>query len=181
MTGAVRIWTIGHSTHPIEDFITLLKNQGIEMVADVRSVPKSRHVPQFNREELARNLGSAGIDYLHMEALGGWRKPVPGSQNIGWRSPAFRGYADYMQTDEFVGAAAELMKLAEEKPTVVMCAEGLPFRCHRSIIADYLTAKEVEVMHIYPDGKVKPHTLTSFAVIKDGSVVYPSEGSEVEG
>lgn len=170
------VWTIGHSTHALEEFVSLLKGAGIEQVVDVRSVPRSRHVPQFNKDELAAGLPPEGIDYVHMEDLGGWRRPADDSPNTGWRNAGFRGYADYMQTDQFRRAASGLMSLAKKKRTAIMCAEGLPFRCHRSIIADYLTAHGLEVVHIYPDGKVKPHTLTPFARVRDGSVTYPPGG-----
>ncbi|MBE0428739.1 MAG: DUF488 domain-containing protein [Thermoleophilia bacterium] len=173
------IWTIGHSTHSFEEFVALLGTGGIRLVADVRSVPRSRHVPQFNREELAAALPAAGVEYLHMKDLGGWRRPVPDSVNSGWRSLGFRGYADYMQTDPFRRAATELISHAAGKQTAVMCAEGPPFRCHRLILSDYLVAQGVEVRHIYPDGSVKPHQLTRFAVIGDGRVTYPPEQGQL--
>lgn len=167
------LWTIGHSTHSFEEFAALLEKAGIERVVDVRSVPRSRHVPQFNRESLEKSLPSQGIEYIHMKSLGGWRKPDKDSINTGWRSAGFRGYADYMQTGEFAAAASELTRLAEEKRTAIMCAEAVPFRCHRSLIADYLKVHGIEVLHIYPDGRIETHELKPFAVVREGRVTYP--------
>lgn len=174
------IWTIGHSTHSLDEFISLLKGVGIERIVDVRTAPHSRHVPQFNREELARSLPAVCIDYIHMEDLGGWRRAAADSPNTGLRSPGFRGYADYMQSDQFAQAAAKLISLARERPTAVMCAEGLPFRCHRNLLCDYLTVQGVEVMHIYPDGKLKPHQLTPFALVEGRSITYPPAQGELK-
>ena len=167
------IWTIGHSTHTFEEFIELLKHvetnegaKGIARIVDVRTVPRSRHVPQFNREALEKALPAEGSEYIHMESLGGWR------------DAGFRGYADYMQTGEFAQAAAELIKLAEEKPTAIMCAEAVPFRCHRSLISDFLVTRGLEVLHIYPSGELKPHELTSFARVVEGRITYPSPADD---
>jgi uncharacterized protein (DUF488 family) len=168
------IYAIGHSTHPIDKFISLLKANGIRNVADVRTVPRSRHVPQFNQETLKTALKAEGVDYHHFKQLGGLRKPRRDSTNLGWKNSSFRGFADYMETDEFESGIAELIKLAEsEGPVAIMCAEALPWRCHRSLIADAFTARGLEVLQIDSRGNAKPHTLTSFARVKGGKVTYP--------
>ncbi|MCL4472956.1 MAG: DUF488 domain-containing protein [Actinobacteria bacterium] len=167
------LWTIGHSTHTLDEFIALLRNAGMQRVADVRSVPRSRRVPWFNKESLVDSLPAAGIAYIHTKNLGGWRKPRPDSINTGWRNAGFRGYADYMQSEEFTLAAAELAELAKKKPTAVMCAEAVPFRCHRSLIADFFTARGYEVLHIFPDGRMELHVMTPFAVVRQGKITYP--------
>jgi len=168
-----RIWTIGHSTHSLDEFLSLLDGAGIRRIVDVRSVPRSRRVPQFNKEALTEDLPAAGVEYIHMVELGGWRKPAGDSVNAGWRNAGFRGYADYAGTAAFTEALARLIGLAREKPTAVMCAESLPFKCHRTIISDYLGINGVEVLHIYPDGKQKPHVLTDFAMVGEGLITYP--------
>src|SRR5580658_3282374 len=132
----MRLLTIGHSTHPISKFEALLNAHGVEQVVDVRTIPKSRHNPQFNREALHRSLEDAGIAYLHMPGLGGLRHPRKDSINTGWKNPSFRGYADYMQTSAFEESLGILMRAASEKVTAIMCAEAVPWRCHRSLIAD---------------------------------------------
>jgi uncharacterized protein (DUF488 family) len=167
------IYTIGHSTHPIDTFIDLLKANGIVLLADVRTMPRSRWNPQFNSEALAASLENAGIDYIHIKALGGMRKPHKDSQNMGWRNEGFRGYADYMQTPEFEQALEKLIELSKEKTTAIMCAESVPWRCHRSLIADALTARQIPVLNIMPDGKISPHQLTAFAKVKNGRITYP--------
>ena len=178
LAAVTTIWTIGHSTHSFDEFVELLLGAGIERVLDVRTVPRSRHVPQFNREELEKTLPAAGIEYIHMKDLGGWRKAHKDSINNGWRNAGFRGYADYMQTKEFEQAAAELIRLAEQKPAAIMCAEAVPFRCHRSLISDYLITRGVEVLHIYPSGEAKPHEPTAFARVESGRITYPSPSDD---
>ena len=133
--------TIGHSTHSLESFVGLLRGHGVQRIADVRSIPKSRHVPQFNAEALEASLQAAGIGYTHIAALGGRRPSRKGSINTGWRNASFRGYADYMATPEFAQGLEELMGMAREETTAILCAEAVPWRCHRSLIADALVVR----------------------------------------
>ena len=167
------LYTIGHSTRKIEDFVSILKAHGIELLVDVRTVPRSRMNPQFNRESLPASLVEAGIAYEHRRHLGGLRKPKPDSTNMGWRNESFRGYADYMQTEEFAAALQELISLAAERRITVMCAESVPWRCHRSMIADAIVAAGHQAVHIMTQSKADPHKLTSFAVVDGGRVSYP--------
>jgi len=139
------IFTIGHSTHPIEEFVHLLQAHGVEQLIDIRTVPRSRTNPQFNRETLPNSLKAAGIGYLHMPALGGLRHPRADSPNTAWRNASFRGYADYMQTAEFAAAIDRLVELGSQTQVAIMCAEAVPWRCHRSLIADALVARGMEV------------------------------------
>lgn len=168
-----RLWTIGHSTRPIDEFLTLLKVYGIRQLVDVRTVPRSRHNPQFIREALALSLATADVNYQHSSQLGGLRKPRRDSINLGWRNASFRGYADYMQTDEFWSALEELTAYSRKQKTAIMCAEAVPWRCHRSLIADALLANQWEVYHILSGADAKPHQLTSFARIIDKQLWYP--------
>ena len=167
------ILTIGHSTHPIEAFLEMLRSHEVEQVADVRSIPMSRRHPQFNRERLAATLAAAGIAYIHMPALGGWRKPRPDSINTAWKNASFRGYADYMQTPEFDAGLAALTAAAGERRTAMMCAESLPWKCHRSLIADALTAHGTDVEHIFGANSRNPHVYTAIARIEGAAVTYP--------
>ena len=167
------ILTIGHSTRPIEDFITMLKAHGVERLVDIRTVPRSRTNPQFNRETLPESLKTAGIDYSHLGALGGLRHAKPDSLNTGWRNTSFRGYADYMQTSEFSEAVEELVEIAGKQQIAIMCAEAVPWRCHRSLVADALSARGISVEHIMSTTRRQPHTLTSFAKIEGQRVTYP--------
>jgi uncharacterized protein (DUF488 family) len=170
------IYAIGHSTHPIEEFISLLKSHGILIVADVRTVPRSRHVPQFNQESLKAALKAEGLNYRHFKQLGGLRKPRRDSTNLGWKNSSFRGFADYMETDEFESGIAEMIKLAEsDGPVAIMCAEALPWRCHRRILADAFVALGWTVLDIMPAGKTRPHELPPFAHVRTGQVTYPGE------
>ena len=176
MPSAVRtLWTIGHSTKPITEFLSLLNAHGIQRLVDVRTVPRSRYNPQFNSEALADSLAGAAIHYRHSAGLGGLRKPKRDSINTGWRNDSFRGYADYMQSDEFLKALAELMTDSRELRTAIMCAEAVPWRCHRSLIADALLTKGREVRHIMSEKKVDQHQLTSFATTENGQLRYPKE------
>jgi uncharacterized protein (DUF488 family) len=173
---ASTIWTIGHSNLPIEQFLELLGESSIAAVADVRRFPGSRRHPQFSQENLRRSLAQANIEYHHFPALGGRRtRRAANSINTAWRVEAFAAYADYMQTDEFRVALNELEDLARRRPTAIMCAEALPWRCHRRLIADALIAHDWQVLDIYAAGTVKQHELTEFARIKDGGVIYPGE------
>jgi uncharacterized protein (DUF488 family) len=167
------IWTIGHSTRTIEEFIALLKSHGIHRLVDVRTIPRSRHNPQFNTEALAASLVAAGLSYQHSARLGGLRKASKESINQGWRNTSFRGYADYMQTEEFQRAVEELMVESQLRPTTIMCAEAVPWRCHRSLIADALVVRRWEVRHIMSPTDAKPHQITSFASVLDGAITYP--------
>lgn len=166
------VWTIGHSTHPIEEFIGILKAHGIERLVDIRTVPRSRHNPQFNCENLPRSLKSPSIEYRHMPGLGGLRHPRPDSTNTGWRNASFRGYADYMETSEFEKNLEELMQLTGEKRTAIMCAEAVQWRCHRSLVADALLVRGVEVEHIQSATRTQHHKLTPFAHVSNHKISY---------
>ncbi len=170
----VVVYTIGHSTRTIEEFVRILRAAGIRRLVDIRTIPKSRRNPQFDTENLSKSLGSAGIEYLHMKELGGFRSPKKDSRNTGWRNDSFRGFADYMQTPGFDSALAELVRLSAGMRTVVMCAEAVPWRCHRSLVGDALLAKGIAVKDIVSEGSVQPHVLTSFARIDGGKVSYPA-------
>jgi uncharacterized protein (DUF488 family) len=169
------VYTIGHSTRTIGDFLALLEAHGIRKVVDVRTIPKSRHNPQFNQDELKKSLAEAGIGYRHLKALGGLRHAAKDSVNLGWRNLSFRGFADYMQTDEFDQGLAELEVLARKQPTAIMCAEGNPWRCHRSLIADALTKRKWQVFEISSRRTARPHTPTPFLRMRRGRLVYPTE------
>ena len=169
----MRLFTIGHSTRSLDELATLLAENGVTQLVDVRTVPRSRHNPQFNADALAASLPARGIAYLHRPQLGGLRKPRRDSVNMGWNNESFRGYADYMQTPEFEQALTGLMAQAGQSPTTIMCAEALPWRCHRSLIADALSVRGVEVRHIMRPGKTELHTLTGFAHVEGIRVTYP--------
>jgi uncharacterized protein (DUF488 family) len=164
------IFTIGHSTHPFDAFVQLLRGAGVEALADVRRFPGSRRFPQFQREALERELP---LPYVHLEALGGRREPIPGSPNGGWEVGQFQGYADHMATPDFARGVAELEELARRLPTAVMCAEGPWWRCHRRLLADALVVRGWTVRHVSPDGAVSDHALTDFAVVEKGTITYP--------
>jgi uncharacterized protein (DUF488 family) len=174
----VRVWTIGHSDRPVDAFVALLRENGVALVADVRSVPRSRHAPQYDTAVLPAELAEAGIGYAHLKSLGGWRHARKDSVNTGWRNASFRGYADYMQTPEFAAGLAELIALASEKPTAIMCAEAVPWRCHRSLIADALLVRGIEACEILGPGKARPHRLTPFAKVEGERITYPAEPAE---
>jgi uncharacterized protein (DUF488 family) len=179
MSSKVEIFTIGHSTHSSERFLTLLAQHGIEAVVDIRRFPGSRKFPQFNQEDLASALRKAGTEYHWLEALGGRRKKCRGSSpiNLGLQNPGFRNYADYMLTQEFQAAVARLLELARHKRTALMCAEGLFWRCHRRLVSDFLRVKGITVQHILPTGELRAHQLTNGAVIENRRVTYPGERS----
>jgi len=174
------IWTLGHSTRQIDEFIGLLRAHEISLVVDVRTVPRSRHNPQFNTETLAQSLRDAGLQYRHLMELGGLRKPKNDSLNNGWRNASFRGYADYMQTEEFQRALEELMAYGTDMKPAIMCAEAVPWRCHRSLIADALVSRGWEVRHILSQVKADEHQLTPFAVIDGDTLVYPQPDDPLE-
>ena len=172
----MRIWTIGHSTRAIDEFISLLQANQIKLLADVRSLPGSNRYPQFNKETLADSLGKAGICYEHFSELGGRRKPRNDSRHRAWRNASFRGYADYMETGEFHKGVQGLLDLAADAgPTAMMCAEAVWWRCHRSLISDYLKARGIEAMHILDAKKAEPHPYTSAARVVDGKLSYTAE------
>ena len=168
------VFTIGHSTRPIEDFIALLKAHEIQLLVDVRTVPRSRHNPQFNRDVLPGSLRSANIDYRHMPELGGLRHARKDSTNLGWRNLSFRGFADYMETPEFEKGLADLIKEARSRRTAIMCAEAVPWRCHRSLIADALVARGLEVFELSSLTRTQPHKMTPFAQLEGTKVHYPA-------
>jgi uncharacterized protein (DUF488 family) len=167
------VLTIGHSTHAIGAFLDLLAAHRVEQIADVRTIPKSRRNPQFNSDQLCESLRRNEIEYVHLPGLGGLRKPRADSINTAWQNASFRGYADYMQTPVFEATLDKLIKLSREHPTAIMCAEAVPWRCHRSLIADALLARGIEVEHILGSANRKPHTYTPFAKVKARRVTYP--------
>ena len=169
--------TIGHSTHPIEEFIRMLVAHGIHQLVDVRTIPRSRRNPQFNRENLPATLEAAGIGYRHMPGLGGLRRPRKDSMNTGWRNASFRGYADYMQTSEFGEDLNHLIQVASDAPTAIMCAEAVPWRCHRSLIADALLARGIAVREITGVDRTKLHALTPWARLSGTHLTYPGTGA----
>ena len=173
------LWTIGHSTRTIDEFLALLKGAGVEALADVRRFPGSRRLPHFGRDALAGSLVRAGVVYEHFPELGGRRRPRPDSPNTAWRDEGFRGYADYMTTDEFRAGIARLVELAGQKPTAFMCAEALWWQCHRGLIADYLKAGGYEILHIMGGGKIEPHPYTTAAKIVNGALSYASEEGDL--
>jgi uncharacterized protein (DUF488 family) len=170
------IWTIGHSTRSIEDFIEMLKSFGIGVLVDIRHYPGSRRYPHFNSEALAQSLSQQDMRYIHLIDLGGRRKPVAGSVNTRWRNDAFRGYADYMETDVFHKAADELQSIALAQPTAYMCSEAVWWSCHRSLVSDYLKIREWTVMHIMDKGKATEHPWTSAARVVEGELRYDEPG-----
>ncbi len=175
----VTIYTIGHSTHALDGFLAMLGAHSIEQVIDVRTIPKSRHNPQFNSEALAESLKTAGIDYFHMPALGGLRHTKKDSLNAGWKNASFRGFADYMQTADFEEGLLKLMETAGKRKTAIMCAEAVPWRCHRSLIADALTVRGIAVMDIMSGTSVKPHTLTPWAEVQGTTITYPKSQTDL--
>jgi uncharacterized protein (DUF488 family) len=167
------VLTVGHSTHPLEAFIDLLKAHSVTRLIDVRTVPRSRRNPQFNRDTFSEALASANIHYTHAAGLGGFRRTRAESPNQGWRNEAFRGYADYMQTEEFAGHLADLIEQAKQERIALMCAEAVPWRCHRSLIADALLIRGIRVEEILSKTRRQAHTLTSFAKVNGTAITYP--------
>jgi len=175
MSKLLRIFTIGHSTRPIEEFLKIIKEYAITEVIDVRTIPKSRHNPQFNGPELAHVLRNHHIGYRHQKNLGGLRHTHADSVNTAWENLSFRGYADYMQTPAFDEGLHELINSAHKKTVVILCSEAVPWRCHRSLIGDALLVRGIEVEDIYSITSHKPHTLTPWARVKGTSITYPKE------
>jgi uncharacterized protein (DUF488 family) len=170
------IYTVGHSTRPATEFIVLLVSCDVRQVVDVRTIPRSRHNPQFNSDTLAKALSEVGIGYVHMPSLGGLRRTTAQSANLGWRNESFRGYADYMQTEAFTAAVDQLIALASSAQTAIMCAEAVPWRCHRSLIADALVVRGIEAVEIVSATRTTPHKLTPFARVDGIDLTYPPEG-----
>jgi uncharacterized protein (DUF488 family) len=174
----VELWTIGHSNHPIEKFLDLLEQQQIKLLVDIRRFPGSRAFPQFNQEALAASLRGRGIEYQWLERLGGRRsksKSGAPSPNTGLRNASFRNYADYMLTNDFHRGIDELVELASSQKTAIMCSESVFWRCHRRLVSDYVVANGGSVQHIFPNGTVKPHSMTREAEVHEGTVTYPAE------
>ena len=175
MSARPTVWTLGHSTRSIDEFVGLLRAHQISLLVDVRTIPRSRYNPQFNTDTLAQSLRNAGFQYRHFPELGGLRKPKKDSINGGWRNASFRGYADYMQTDEFLNALEELMADSRLHRAAIMCAEAVPWRCHRSLIADALVIRGWDSRHIMSETKADSHQLTSFAHLEKGTLSYPKK------
>jgi uncharacterized protein (DUF488 family) len=169
------ILTVGHSTRTLQTFIQLLQAHGVKRVVDVRTVPRSRRNPQFNRETLPDSLRQAKIRYTHLKELGGLRHPLPDSPNSGWRNSSFRGFADHMQTPEFARGLGKLLRLASHAPVALMCAEAVPWRCHRSLISDALLVEGARVKHILSPTRCQEHTLTLFARVEGTRITYLPE------
>lgn len=177
---AVRIMTVGHSTRSLADFIHLLQAHGVTRLVDVRTIPRSRRNPQFNSDSLPGDLKKAGIDYIHLPGLGGLRRPRADSPNTGWENESFRGYADYMQTPGFEAALQQLIQLAGEGQAAIMCAEALPWRCHRSLIGDALLVRGFQVEDIFSATQRRLHRLTPFARVEGLQLTYPPAGTKDE-
>ena len=172
------VMTIGHSTRTLEEFIHLLQAHEATCVVDVRTVPRSRHNPQFNKDSLPASLKKVGLGYIHMPGLGGLRHAKRDSPNVGWRNASFRGYADYMQTPEFAESLEEVIRLANQDRIVLMCAEVVPWRCHRSLIADALLVRGIRTEDIMSATRRQVHTLTPFAKVRRTAITYPTEASK---
>jgi uncharacterized protein (DUF488 family) len=169
----LRVYTIGHSTRTLEEFIGLLKTYGVTLLVDVRTVPRSRHNPQFNKENLPSSLKPSGAKYIHMPEIGGLRRPKHDSVNLAWKKMGFRGYSDYMQTKEFTDNLLKIIALARENCLALMCAEALPWRCHRSLISDALVVRHVKVQHIISATSTITHELNETAQVEGTKITYP--------
>jgi uncharacterized protein (DUF488 family) len=173
------IFTVGHSVLPITSFISLLQAYAIECLVDIRTVPRSRYNPQFNDDALHLALGASRIGYVHLNALGGLRHSRRDSPNTGWHNKGFRGYADYMQTQEFVHGLEQLIQLSRRQRVAIMCAEAVPWRCHRSLVADALNIRGIHVINILSEREANEHKLTPFARVDGTSITYPPDQSEL--
>ncbi len=169
------IFAIGHSTRPLEEFIELLRANGVKRVIDIRTIPRSRHNPQFNRDTLGPAMRKSGVAYVHLKKLGGLRHAKQDSVNLGWHNAGFRGFADYMETPEFAAGLARAIKLAEAKPSALMCAEAVPWRCHRSLVADALVVRGIQILDIVSASPPRPHKLTPFARVRGVHITYPTD------
>lgn len=176
---ALTIWTIGHSTRPVDEFLALLRKSDIEAIADVRRLPGSRRYPQYDQDALATSLAEHGIEYHWFEALGGRRRARTDSPNTAWRNASFRGYADYMTSAEFAAGIAQLLELATRRRTALMCAEAVWWRCHRGLVADALCVRGIKVLHILDAHDATPHPYTSAATVTDGRLSYAAPASDV--
>lgn len=174
-TADITIFTIGHSTRPIKEFISILKAFDIKLVADLRTIPKSRYNPQFNSDVLTKSLKNNGINYVHMAGLGGLRHPQKDSLNAAWKNMSFRGFADYMQTEDFKKSLTTLIETAKKQQTTIMCAEAVPWRCHRSLIGDALLIRGMKVVNIMSESTRKEHNLTPWAKVNGTRITYPAE------
>lgn len=177
----LEVFTIGHSTRSLEELIEALRSFGVDTLLDIRTIPRSRHNPQFNKDALPEKLAAEGIEYVHVESLGGLRHAKKDSPNDAWRNASFRGFADYMQTPEFEEGLAQLKAHAEAGRPALMCAEAVPWRCHRSLIGDVLVARGAKVEDISGPGHSKPHGITRFAKVQGGRVTYPKEEGQSSG
>ncbi len=169
----ITIYTIGHSTRTLEEFSLILEKYHVTMIVDVRAIPRSRHNPQFNKETLPEFLRSESVRYIHMPELGGLRRTSSDSTNLAWENKSFRGYADYMQTKEFTESLLKLVALSRESQMCIMCAEAVPWRCHRILIADALMARTIKVKHLLTESSQTNHELTPFAHVEGTQVTYP--------
>ena len=169
------VFTIGHSTRTIEDFIEIIKAYGIKQVVDIRTIPRSRYTPQFNEDTIRESLKAVKIGYLHMKGLGGLRHALKASLNSGWENASFRGFADYMQPGDFDESLEKLIETAAKRATVIMCAEAVPWRCHRSLVGDALLIHGVQVRDIMSVNSSRDHILTPWAKVKEKKIIYPSE------
>jgi len=174
----VTVWTVGHSTRPIEEFVALLQAYRIRLLVDIRTIPRSRHNPQFESGMLAASLAEHGIEYRRLEGLGGLRRRTRSEANAGWRNASFRGYADHMQTAEFVAAVEELITWAAATPTMIMCAEAVPWRCHRSLVGDALLIRGIDVLDVMSPTTANPHRMTRFARVDGLTITYPTAAEE---
>ena len=167
------MFTVGHSTLPIERFIALLQTYGVKRLVDIRTMPRSRHNPQFNDTSLAESLTARQIEYVHIQALGGLRRAHKDSPNTGWRNEGFRGYADYMQGEEFRDALETLIRMSRQERAAIMCAEAVPWRCHRSLVADALSVRGIPAVEILSESSYRMHKLTPFARVEGTRITYP--------
>ena len=165
--------TIGHSTRSIEDFTDILRAHGVQLIVDIRTIPRSRRNPQFNEDALAGSLKESGVDYVRLKELGGLRRPTKDSQNMGWRNESFRGFADYMQTQDFQVGIDELIRIGQGRSLAFMCAEALPWRCHRCLVADALLVRGIKVEHIMSLKNRIEHSMTKWAVVDGKQITYP--------
>jgi len=171
--GGGTLWTVGHATRTAQQLIALVSTHTVERLIDVRTLPRSRHNPQFNKETIEESLAAAGIGYEHQRVLGGLRKPRANSINLGWREPGFRGFADHMQSEEFNAAIDDLATRASTERMAILCAEAEPWRCHRSLIADALTTRGIDVLHIVDSARLDTHGMTPFARVRGQGITYP--------
>jgi uncharacterized protein (DUF488 family) len=177
MGSMVTIWTVGHGTRLLDELVRLLRAHAVTGLADVRTIPRSRRNPQFNRETLPLALRAGGITYAHLPGLGGLRRPRPDSVNVGWKNASFRGYADHMQTAEFADGLDQLIALRHERPVAIMCAESVPWRCHRSLVADALTVRGFRVEHILSESRADAHRLTQWARVEGNRITYARQAA----